>query len=550
MKRRLLFIIQIVFWMFVTNPLFSQVYKAVVKSYDPVKSICWNQDGSLIAYTSSEKLYLRNTKNYQLEASLSLQNISSFSFTKNDGKSSVSGVTLSGDYFIWDYNNPEETSIDNLSFTTNFSEENKISQIQISDNGKLIALALENQTFKLYRLNDEKETEIVIEETLDSKISCLNFSKNNSYVLCGTKDGNVRVWKTESEAQSEVLESVYGYLELPSLITNSGTVIASDSPTSLVFYNLDGSKKNRIEAGSRIKSIALSDNQYQLVVLTDDDRLCFYSTMTYSMKGYIATVIDDSILLFSTNSDDSKIIVYFNDGSFYRYTVEDVLLSPTQVTPKLKIPENSVAEDSKQDEKVEKKTDEKSAEKPEEEVVQKKDDKKSTFNDSIYFDLNVGAIPAPDLFTWSIGLGLEYRNTKLIYPFYFGGGYSFDIAFAKSDFPYTYRINGKVTGSPFATMNTIYIPGGFIYSPWIDDFYVIINAKLGLRIISVAILESGAYIKGSPYFLLYASLGISAIYKQFELDLACDFDYVNGFCPEITFGWNLDLDIIMRLFKK
>ena len=161
--------------------------------------------------------------------------------------------------------------------------------------------------------------------------------------------------------------------------------------------------------------------------------------------------------------------------------------------------------------------------------------------DTIYFNGGGGIITSTDLFTGSVHLGAEYRISQLFPPFYLGGGYEFSIGFPSSDFPYTYKFEGKVAKSPMAYMNTLYATGGFFVEPWEKDIYIVLHTKFGIRIISVAISAGGLYSISTTNCSVYLDAGFGAIYKMFECDLSCEYDVVNGFCPKISLGWNLKI---------
>ena len=555
---------------------FSQVYKAAVKSPSPVKNITWSDDGTMFAYIEGSNIYIRSSNNYELLATISQNNIKSFGFSREDNHNCMLTLTSDGYFSMWDLSTVT-TSKKNLEaeFIINFETVSDIKVISFSKTKDIIAASSGNNRLQMYDVDRvEKKADFRVLKEHQSNIYFTDFSSDSEYMVSASEDGVINIWN--SEEQSVVLSMIGAFTQnhTPVRITNDKRIIFSKNASTIVVSSFAGSLLGTIDVGEQIVDIKYLEKTNQLAVQTIKNDILFFSLATFKKVDCIPTIIESAISSFDVNKANTKIFVAYEDGNVYMFNLDDVILDQDQTTPDLKTEykdvndtvvetENDIVNDTVDDvvnDTVDDTVDDVVNDTENETVnntiidtvnindsviriegpmVKKKDGVQMP--DTIYFNGGGGTITSTDLFTGSVHLGAEYRISQLFPPFYLGGGYEFSLGFPSSDFPYTYKFEGKVAKSPMVYMNTLYAAGGFFVEPWEKDINIVLHTKFGIRIISVAISAGGLYSISTTNCSVYLDAGFGAIYKMFECDLSCEYDVVNGFCPKISLGWNLKI---------
>lgn len=535
---------------------FSQVYKAAVKSPAPVKNITWSDDGTMFAYIEGSNIYIRSSNNYELLATISQNNIKFFCFSREDNHNSMLTLTSDGYFSMWDLSTVS-TSKKNLEaeFIINFETVSDIKVISFSKTKDIIAASSGNNRLQMYDVDRvEKKADFRVLKEHQSNIYFTDFSSDSEYMVSASEDGVINIWN--SEEQSVVLSMIGAFTQnhTPVRITNDKRIIFSKNASTIVVSSFAGSLLGTIDVGEQIVDIKYLEKTNQLAVQTIKNDILFFSLATFKKVDCIPTIIESAISSFDINKANTKIFVAYEDGNVYMFNLDDVILDQDQTAPDLKTEYKDVnnteietENDTVNDTVVETENDNvidtvninDSVIRIEGPMVKKKDGVQMP--DTIYFNGGGGTITSTDLFTGSVHLGAEYRISQLFPPFYLGGGYEFSLGFPSSDFPYTYKFEGKVAKSPMVYMNTLYAAGGFFVEPWEKDINIVLHTKFGIRIISVAISAGGLYSISTTNCSVYLDAGFGAIYKMFECDLSCEYDVVNGFCPKISLGWNLKI---------
>ena len=555
---------------------FSQVYKAAVKSPAPVKNITWSDDGTMFAYIEGSNIYIRSSNNYELLATISQNNIKFFCFSREDNHNSMLTLTSDGYFSMWDLSTVT-TSKKNLEaeFIINFETVSDIKVISFSKTKDIIAASSGNNRLQMYDVDRvEKKADFRVLKEHQSNIYFTDFSSDSEFMISASEDGVINIWNSEEQSVVLSMKGAFTQNHTPVRITNDKRIIFSKNASTIVVSSFAGSLLGTIDVGEQIVDIKYLEKTNQLAVQTIKNDILFFSLATFKKVDYISTVIESAISSFDINKANTKIFVAYEDGNVYMFNLDDVILDQDQTAPDLKTEykdvndtvietENDIVNDTVDDvvnDTVDDTVDDVVNDTENETVnntiidtvnindsviriegpmVKKKDGVQMP--DTIYFNGGGGTITSTDLFTGSVHLGAEYRISQLFPPFYLGGGYEFSLGFPSSDFPYTYKFEGKVAKSPMVYMNTLYAAGGFFVEPWEKDINIVLHTKFGIRIISVAISAGGLYSISTTNCSVYLDAGFGAIYKMFECDLSCEYDVVNGFCPKISLGWNLKI---------
>lgn len=544
---------------------FSQVYKAAVKSPAPVKNITWSDDGNMFAYIEGSNIYIRSSKNYELLATISQNNIKFFCFSREDNHNSMLTLTSDGYFSMWDLSTVS-TSKNNLEaeFIINFETVSDIKVISFSKTKDIIAASSGNNRLQMYDVDRvEKKADFRVLKEHQSNIYFTDFSSDSEFMISASEDGVINIWNSEEQSVVLSMKGAFTQNHTPVRITNDKRIIFSKNASTIVVSSFAGSLLGTIDVGEQIVDIKYLEKTNQLAVQTIKNDILFFSLATFKKVDCIPTVIESAISSFDVNKANTKIFVAYEDGNVYMFNLDDVILEQDQTAPDFKTEykdvndtvietENDIVNDTVNDTVVETENDNvidtvninDSVIRIEGPMVKKSN--VIFFPNSVYLDFGTGIITASDLFTADIFLGAEYKHAQLFPPFYFGGGYEFALGFPSSDFPYRYSFAGVQANSPLVYMNTIFASGGFVTAPWNIDLILNLSAKFGLRIITVAISAQGNYHVNTTKCTVYTDLGFGVIYKMFEFDFSCEYDVINGFCPKFTLGWNMSLD----LFKK
>lgn len=527
-KRLLAYIIGIL--MFSGTVLSAQVYKPIVKNPKPITSLCWNEDGSMFAYCEDSTILIRDAKTYRIINSIPQKNTQSIRFCGGLQSDRLMALTKKGEFTIWNCRNLEKNEKGELipELSATFQYNNTVNSTAISKNGQYVAAALGDNCIYSYTVS-QTDAKISVNVLKDhkAKVYYADFSEDSRYLISASEDGTVNVWNLADNIIKISLQGVYSQTHVPLRVTNDERIIFCKNANSIVVYEFSGKVLGTINVGAEVQDIQLLQKNNRIAVLTQKQDIILYSLSDFKQVGYIPTVISSPVTAYEFDSDCSRILVAFGDGSLYRFHLEDVLLTPEQKIPAFK---TEIIEVPKKDDK-KKSAKDSSDDEP----------KKELMPDSVYFNAGGGIITSTSLFTGDVYLGAEYRIAQMFPPFYFGGGYDFSLGFASSDYPYVYRFDGVVADSPKVFMNTLFASGGFVYDPWGIDIYVVLHTKFGIRLISVAISASGPYSISTTNCSVYLDAGFGAIYKMFECDLSCEYDVVNGFCPKLSLGWNLKI---------
>lgn len=531
---------------------FSQVYKAAVKSPAPVKNITWSDDGTMFAYIEGSNIYIRSSNNYELLATISQNNIKFFCFSREDNHNSMLTLTSDGYFSMWDLSTVS-TSKKNLEaeFIINFETVSDIKVISFSKTKDIIAASSGNNRLQMYDVDRvEKKADFRVLKEHQSNIYFTDFSSDSEFMISASEDGVINIWNSEEQSVVLSMKGAFTQNHTPVRITNDKRIIFSKNASTIVVSSFAGSLLGTIDVGEQIVDIKYLEKTNQLAVQTIKNDILFFSLATFKKVDCIPTVIESAISSFDINKANTKIFVAYEDGNVYMFNLDDVILDQDQTAPDLKTEykdvndtvietENDIVNEAENDNVIDTVNINDSVIRIEGPMVKKKDGVQMP--DTIYFNGGGGTITSTDLFTGSVHLGAEYRISQLFPPFYLGGGYEFSLGFPSSDFPYTYKFEGKVAKSPMVYMNTLYAAGGFFVEPWEKDINIVLHTKFGIRIISVAISAGGLYSISTTNCSVYLDAGFGAIYKMFECDLSCEYDVVNGFCPKISLGWNLKI---------
>ena len=84
----------------------------------------------------------------------------------------------------------------------------------------------------------------------------------------------------------------------------------------------------------------------------------------------------------------------------------------------------------------------------------------------------------------------------------------------------------------------VFVPTGFLFSPWGNSVCIITEVRFGAKVSTLALL-SGGYIIGDPVFSAFISGGAGMMIKFIEFNVNCEYDSVGKLSPSAYVGVNL-----------
>ena len=189
----------------------------------------------------------------------------------------------------------------------------------------------------------------------------------------------------------------------------------------------------------------------------------------------------------------------------------------------------------------------KTKDKKEKELKEKKQKEEEKEREELYREghlliVNASVSPLQDPYTYEISLPIGYKNFSLIKPFYFGGFVEPFIGFPKSDFPYTYKIDGNAVVSPRLIGAKIYAPIGFSIRPLKNSLTIYSDINLGLSLNSLWNEKVGTnFIASKIYPSFYGALKIGAMWRFLNLNLVGSYDGITNLSIAAELGFSISI---------
>lgn len=201
------------------------------------------------------------------------------------------------------------------------------------------------------------------------------------------------------------------------------------------------------------------------------------------------------------------------------------------------------AEKARKAEEKERKTKDKKEKEPKEKKQKEEEkEREELYREGHLLIVNASVSPLQDPYTYEISLPIGYKNFSLIKPFYFGGFVEPFIGFPKSDFPYTYKIDGNAVVSPRLIGAKIYAPIGFSIRPLKNSLTIYSDINLGLSLNSLWNEKVGTnFIASKIYPSFYGALKIGAMWRFLNLNLVGSYDGITNLSIAAELGFSISI---------
>ena len=331
-KINILFLLILLFFTF---PVFSQV----VKTPFPVTNLAWSKNDEFFAFTEENTVFLRSCSNYELSDTLGIKNIDKIMFSAEGKHQILLAITKDGYFSVWNIESAEDGFLKfnkEPYFKLDCKNESEIKAVTFSKNSDYMAIASDDNSIKLFfKLRFTKDAIFKELKGHDSEIYSLNFSKNENFLASTAKDGTAIIWNCNSQSEILKLSEIYTQTEIPvQFLADNSSIIAPENETSFCIYNLEGEKLLSIDTLQKIKGIKPLNQENKIAIVTENDEIELYDLSKEKWLGYIPSCDFSPLTDFEFNPDNSRILIGYESGSIFEFSVKDVLLSPGQKPPK------------------------------------------------------------------------------------------------------------------------------------------------------------------------------------------------------------------------
>lgn len=528
------------FFVLFSSILTLKVFPQVVKTPFPVTSLSWNVNDDFFAFTEENTVFLRDCKTYSLSDTLPIKNIDRIMFS-NEGKHQIL-LTITKEGFFAVYNLEEkENGLLRFDpepyFTMDCTNENPVKCVTFGKNSDYAALALEDNSINMFfKLRFTKDAIFKKLEGHSEEIFSLNFSTNEKYLASTSVDNHAIIWSCNSQEKLLEFSDIYTQSRIPvQFLSDSETIIAPENETTFCIYNIEGEKTISIDTLHKIKGIKPLNRQDTVAIVNENDEIELYDLSAKKWLGYIPSCDLSEMTDFEFNSDNTRILMGYESGSIFEFSVKDVLLSPGQKPPKkIMVSGRAYEEDGSG-------------------IGGGKSGgsrgwgiTNGTFKtrDGNYAGATIKVRSAPAPYNLSTGLSFSFLNYNLLKPFYTGACATPYIGFPKENYPYKYTKNNRTLESPLLAGVELYAPFGIFIMPFVN-YEIGISAELfaGTGLCFLWNRSFGAESASSkPFASFTAGTKVSAFWKYFTASLCAQWDSVQKIMISADLGVSVKLE--------
>ena len=212
------------------------------------------------------------------------------------------------------------------------SYEGIVTAVAISPNGEYIATNSDNESVWLWN----KEGRGIIRFKHDDRVTALNFSADNDYLLTGSADGLMRLWHW-SDTTRQILRGHTESVAAVVFVPNSHYALSASYDRSLRLWDLSSDRlfKDTIELkDKRRMDVYLSPNDSAFAVLSNQGELAIYTPQNERLHTFKADSLAVRTAVFSP--DGKAILMAMSDQEIRLVDLKGTILQTFegQNTPK------------------------------------------------------------------------------------------------------------------------------------------------------------------------------------------------------------------------
>ena len=501
----------------------------MVKIASPVTTICWNGDDSLFALGERNAIVIRDADTLETAWRLPFSGVSGLCFSEEATGDIILGIS---DHYlgIWNLSAGEKAA----HLLERYHEEFgalRVGAMAFSSTSDLVAVSLSDGSIRLYfklRYTRVLSTPAVLSGHAE-EAHCLAFSPDDRYLASASKDGTVRVWRTEDGSLVRVFTSFKGMSTPVAFTPDSAHIIACFTPGVVSVVPLEGRERDAVLSVEPevhpVKSFHATADGESLVVLDGKDAFQFYDKNGVFV-GSIPSCNASRLMSYAFNSHDTQVLVGYEDGSVYRRSCKVLANEQTASEGETEVvvgAEEEVAERG-----------------DETEARAEIDDRRALFSANLKRRISafqagasVALLNEKTTGYWlAAGPEFDWRGTTMATaPVYLGLGARFMAALPSSDYPaQDTLLNGDDTDQPYLFFGELFLPLG-VEIPVNEHFSVISEIAF---LAKVSFLMNPGVATSTPEIAFGGRARTGIVIRHVQITVGAEYDTVWGFVPEVS----------------
>ena len=486
----------------------------LINSEGRIVQISQNGSAKLLALTFDDRIEVYNTRDFTKEFVINQEKVQKTAFYTENGNEYIAIMTdygsfksrrifFDGEGWVCDFNAPYFAAE-----CADSSKASSVTAVAFSRNSDYVAAAFSDGSIQVhFRL---RVTQKLISRLIKAHLTGvygLEFNSTGEYLASVSMDGTAYIWNCYSNTKVTQLTDIYARARVPVCFTEDSVYIVSlDGRNSFRISDFSGNTLFSILTGRPITAIKPLKNPDLIAVRNDKNEVMVYSISSRRPVSVSTVKEDANFSAFEFDFAAELMYAGFAEGKVCAFEAKPYLDENS-----LLVTDSSLAGTGNMS---------------------------TNRFQSLSIDLGTNYLTKPYLLSGN--LRVEYRYCDKTAPWFFGGGLLLQAGFPRSDFPYTYNLNGQSVKAPYLCSAALYFPTGFIFSPWNNSISFITAVRVGGKINSLVLL-SGGYMAGKPSYSFFVSGGAGMIIKFFEFDINCEYDTIGRVSPSAYAGVVLKL---------
>lgn len=509
-----------------------QAFSQVVKTPFPVTNLSWTKDSGSFAYTEENTVFLRDSKTYSLLDTLPINSVDKIMFSTEGRGQVLLAITKDGIFSVYNLEEKDGSLSFNRTpyFTLDSSGENDVGRVAFSKSSDYVAVSLpDNSVNVLFKLRLTTDAILKHFEGHTARIYNLGFSNNETRLISTAEDGQAIIWDLNTQERLFSIEGIYTDTRVPAIFLNdSKRIIACDGETSFCIYGEAGEKLVTVDTLHKITGIETLRDDDKIAVVTETGEIEIYGLKNTKWTGYIPSYDPTALTDFEFNSDDTRVLLGYESGSIFEYSVKDVLLNPGDKPPKqIQVWGGAQGQISGGDEG----SGENGSQGTSTGGSYTWSGSGPAFRtrEGVYGEISVSMKNAPSPYTMSAELSFGAVTYSLLQPFFIGARISPYIGFPKSDYPYKYsKSSGESIDSPLLAGMELCVPFGLFLYPFADkDIGISAEVFAGAGAALLWNRKTGSEaVTSKVYISVIAGTNLAVYYKFLKAYIGAEYDSV------------------------
>ncbi len=298
--------------------------QAVIKLSNPIHNIIWSNDSSLFAFSEGDNIILADSETNAISEMIHTGGtVRQVQVARNQSAENEQLLILSGNNSVMLH------ALRKGAKNVYQSHSNaQVTSIAFDDTGKYIAMGLAGGNITVgwqLQFSGELSNKTVTGHTTGPYT--MSFSPDSKYIATGADDGTIRVVRLQ-DYKTVNRETFANYVHAPVIFSADSTSVfcAVDECTvkRIAVTGATWMTENKMyTVDSKILSFALSADNKQLIILTEDQEFKFFDIETQEFTGFIPRLAKGEIADFAFSQNNSQLLIGYKDGAIVRIEVNE-----------------------------------------------------------------------------------------------------------------------------------------------------------------------------------------------------------------------------------